>query len=178
MAEKITAARPYAQAVFELAQAHGDLKRWSEMLVLAVSVAADPALRRLIGHPRVHKTQLAELVLEICGDKLNDAGRNFIRLVVENGRLALLPEIAALYEANRAEAEGVLKVQVTSAFPLSSEEETRISAALKSRMKREISLSSVVDKRLLGGAVIRTGDRVIDGSVRSQLAKLAQTLAR
>lgn len=178
MADKITAARPYAQAVFELAQAHGDLKRWSEMLVLAVSVAGDDTLRKLIGHPRVHKAQLAKLVLEICGDSLSDAGQNFIRLVVENGRLGLLPEIAALYEANRAEAEGVLKVQVTSAFPLSSEEERKIAAALKSRMKREISLSSVVDKRLLGGAVIRTGDRVIDGSVRSQLAKLAQVLAR
>lgn len=178
MAEKITAARPYAQAVFELAQAQGDLKRWSEMLARAVSAVSDDTLRQLIGHPRVPGTKLVELMLAACGDGLNESGQNFIRLLIENGRLALLPEIALLYEVSRAEAEGVLKVQVTSAYPLSAEEERTIAAALKARMKREISLSSAVDKDLLGGAVIRSGDRVIDGSVRSRIAKLAQVLAR
>lgn len=177
MAEKITAARPYAQAIFELAQSQKDLQRWSEMLVLAVAVASDDTLRKLVGHPRVHKAQLAEVVLAACGDKLNATGQNFIRLLVENSRLSLLPEIAALYEASRAEAEGVLKVQVTSARPLSSAEEDKIAAALKARLQREIKLTATVDKSLLGGAVIRAGDRVIDGSVRGQLGKLAHALA-
>lgn len=177
MAEKITAARPYAQAVFELAQSQKELQRWSEMLALAVVVAGDDTLRKLVGHPRVHKDQLAELMLAACGDGLSPTGKNFIRLLVENSRLSLLPEIAALYEASRAEAEGVLKVQVTSAWPLSSAEEGKIAAALKARLQREIKLTATVDKSLLGGAVIRAGDRVIDGSVRGQLGKLAHALA-
>lgn len=178
MAEKITAARPYAQAVFELAQSQKDLQRWSDMLVLATGVAGDDALQKLIGHPRVHKAQLADVMLAACGDGLNGAGQNFIRLLVENSRLSLLPEIVALYETSRAEAEGVIKVQVTSAWPLSSEEERKIAAALKTRLQREIKLTATVDKSLLGGAVIRAGDRVIDGSVRGQLGKLAHALAR
>lgn len=176
MAETITAARPYAQAVFELAQSQKELQRWSEMLALAVAVAGDNTLRKLVGHPRVHKDQLAEVILEACGDSLSPTGQNFIRLLVENSRLSLLPEIAALYEASRAEAEGVLKVQVTSAWPLSSAEEGKITTALKARLQREIKLTATVDKSLLGGAVIRAGDRVIDGSVRGQLGKLAHAL--
>ncbi|MEW6353439.1 MAG: F0F1 ATP synthase subunit delta [Pseudomonadota bacterium] len=178
MAEKTTIARPYAQALFELASAQKDLKGWSEMLQFAAAVVSNEQLRALIGNPRVRPRQLTNLVLEVCGDKLNAAGRNFIKLLIENRRLNVLPEIAQLYEAQRAEAEGTLQAEVVSAYELSAEQQQKIASALQARLGRKISLSNSVDKGLLGGVIIRAGDRVIDGSARGQIARLASVLAR
>lgn len=182
MAEKTTLARPYAQAVFDLARAQGKdgagLKAWSEMLELAASVATDPQMQSLIGDPRIRKEQLVQLVLDVCGTKLDEAGQNFIKLLVENRRLDVLPEIRAHYEAQRAEAEGTLQAQVVSAFPLSAEQQSKIASALKARLGRSINVTASVDQSLLGGVIIRAGDMVIDGSARGQLANLATALTK
>lgn len=178
MAEKTTIARPYAQAVFALAQSRKELPRWSEMLQLAATVAADGRVGSLIGNPRVSKDDLTKLLLGICGDKLSKEAQNLIHVLVENDRLDVLTEIAGLYEVYRAEAERTVEAQVISAFPVNAAQQQQIIAGLKKRLGREVTLSCETDKDLLGGAIIRAGDLVIDGSVTGQLAKLQVALAR
>lgn len=173
MAEKQTLARPYAEAVFELAQARDALKPWSEMLAFVTAVAADESMQRLAADPRVDRARFRELFLDVCGKHLDDAGANFVRLLVENRRLNLLPEIVTQYETLKAEAEARVEATVTSAFALEPEQLKTLSEALKRKLGREVNLTAQVDKTLMGGIVIRAGDLVIDGSVRGRLADLA-----
>jgi len=176
MAEKSTIARPYAQAVFEQAAASRQLSQWSENLALASMVAQDSGMQGVIGNPRLSNTQLVDLFLGVCGDKFDDTAKNLVKLLVENGRLTVLPEIAALYEAYRAEAEKTVQAEVISAFPVTSAQQTNIRKALKKRLGREVELVCTTDNSLVGGAIIRAGDMVIDGSVTGQLDKLTHAL--
>jgi F-type H+-transporting ATPase subunit delta len=178
MAEKTTIARPYAQAIFDLAQGRKELPRWSDMLQLAATVAADERVAALFGNPRLDKTEVTQLFLDICGDKLSDQGQNLIRLLMENDRMDVLTEIAALYEVYRAEAERTVEAHVISAEAVSAAQQQQIIAMLKQRLGREVTLSCETDPSLVGGAIIRAGDLVIDGSVTGQLAKLQVALAR
>lgn len=176
MAEKSTIARPYAQAAFELAQEKGDLKIWSDMLELCAMIVRDERVSRLIGNPEVSKDALVELILNVAGDRLNTVGRNFIRVLANNGRLNVLSEIASLYEQHRADAECRVDAEVISAFPLSDAQQQALAAGLKKRLGREVRLTASTDESLIGGAIVRAGDLVIDGSVTGHLNKLAQTL--
>ena len=176
MAENSTIARPYAEAVFKLAKEEGNLKGWSEKLQLVSTVVADPEMGALIGNPKVSKEQLTKLILDICGDKLDASGKNLVTLLVENGRIGVTIEIAALYELSRAEAEGSVEAEATSAFPLTDEQQKAIIAALSRRLGRNVELVCKVDSSLLGGAIIRTGDLVIDGSAASRLTQLAKAM--
>lgn len=177
MAENITIARPYAQAIFSLAQEQGDLKGWSEMLQFAAAVAADEEMVAVIDSPRFDSGQLADLFIEIGGDKLNDAGKNMIRVLAENDRLSVLPEVAELFEAERAAVEGTIVAEVTSATALNDAQKQSIAEALKKRLGRDVTLECQIDESLLGGAIIRAGDVVIDGSVVGKLEKLTSALA-
>ncbi len=176
MAERTTIARPYAQAVFELARDAKGYKKWSEALAIAAQVAADPQVEEIIDSPRVTREQVVNLFLEVCGKALDQQSKNFIRLLAENHRLALLPEIAALYEIARSEAEGTVTAEVTSAAPLTDAQQQAIAAALSKRLERKVSLECKIDDSLLGGAVIRAGDLVIDGSVHGKLQRLGSRL--
>lgn len=178
MAEITTIARPYAQAVFKLASEQKALKRWSEMLGLAAAVASDPEMAKVIDSPRLTGEQVIDIFLAVCGDKLNDAGKNMVRVLADNGRLNLLPDIAALFEIERAQAEGTLEAEVVTAMELTESQKKELAAALKKRLGREISLNVKVDGSLLGGAIIRAGDMVIDGSAVSRLEKLGAELMR
>lgn len=178
MAEKVTIARPYAQAVFSTAKEQGDLKSWSAMLQCAAAVAADGEMAAVIANPRIGRDQLVSLFLDICGGNINDAGKNTIRLLAENGRLDVLPEIAALFEEMRAEAEAKVEAEVVSATALSESQKSAIAAALAKRLGREVSLVCTTDESLLGGAIIRSGDMVIDGSVVGKLEKMSNQLLR
>lgn len=177
MAEAISVARPYAVAAFDEARKLGDLKGWSDMLQAAAHAVAHPEVRALITSPRVLRSQLEGLMLALAGGQASAAGQNFIRLLVESQRLVLLPEIAAMFETMRAEAEKSVDVVVASAFELDETQKQKIAAAMKKRMGREIRLSCEVDRELLGGIVIRTGDKVMDGSARTHLSGLANALA-
>ncbi len=177
MAEKSTIARPYAQAVFRLAQEQNDLAKWSDALQTAAVIVGDPTMQALIRNPKVTKQQLISLIEELAGKHLDDLGQNLIRLLVENHRLLYLPEVAALYETYRKEAEHIVDAQVITAFPLDDEQQRRIADALKARLGRTVTLHQTVDESLLGGVIIRTEDQVIDGSVTAQLDKLARALA-
>lgn len=173
MAETKTLARPYAEAVFELARGRNELQAWSEMLAFIAAIAGDEHMTRLAHDPRVDRARFLDLFLGVCSERITDEGANFVRLLIENRRLDLLPEIRAQYDALQAEAEARVAAVVVSAFPLEAAQLKALEQGLKRRLGREVSLSAQVDPQLLGGAVIRAGDLVIDGSVRGRLADLA-----
>lgn len=177
MSQSITIARPYALAAFDEAQRLGDLSGWSEMLQSLGSAVQDKQVCALIASPHVPKAQLQNLMLTLGGEKLSSSQGNFIRILLENHRLVLLPEIATIFQTMRAEAEKIVDIGVTSAFELTENQKQKITTALKARMKREVRLICEVDSTLLGGVVIRAGDRVIDGSARTRLSELASALA-
>lgn len=181
MAERITVARPYAKAVFQLAYGQKRLPQWSEALRAAAGVVADPRVKALLGNPGISADQLVGLVTEIGGASLvpssaqglDEQAKNFIATLAANRRLGFLPEIAARYEQLRADAERTVDVTVTSAVELSTEQKTRYTDAMRKRLDREVRLHCELDPSLLGGAVVRADDLVIDGSVRAGLAQLA-----
>ena len=177
MAETITVARPYAQAAFNYATEQQALREWSDMLALLAMVAADPDMVRIIESPQLTETQLADLIIDVCGDRLTDKGANFVRVLADNRRLELLPDIAALFEIQRQEAEGTIKAELVSAYPATDEQQARIIESLRRRLGKDIELSCSTDAGLLGGAIIRAGDLVIDGSVRGKLERLGSALS-
>jgi F-type H+-transporting ATPase subunit delta len=178
MAENITIARPYAQAVFDLARDQKAFDQWSGMLELLSAVVTDPQLIPVIGNPRVSGDGLVTLIIDVCGDGLTEQGRSLVRVLAENRRLELLPEMRALYEAMRAEAEQLVQAEVVSAFPLTDEQKKGIAGALSRRLGRQVQLTCETDEALIGGAVIRAGDLVIDGSVAAHVNRLASALTR
>ena len=176
MAEKSTIARPYAQAAFSMAESQNNLKNWSDMLQLVAAVVSDDAMRELIGNPNIENDKVIEIIISICGDGLDQYGQNFVRILAENERLDVTSEIADLYEAKRAEAERTIEAVVTSAFPLSEAQQAQLVAALKKRLGRDVALVTKTDENIVGGAIVRAGDLVIDASVTGQLEQLANTL--
>jgi F-type H+-transporting ATPase subunit delta len=175
-ADATTIARPYAEAVFARADESAQLDPWSEMLNFLSAVVADPAVAPVIGNPLVDRQALTDLLLEIGGSHINEEGSNLVRLLVKNGRLALLPEIESLFETLKAEKQRTLNVQVTTAFALKPQQEKSIADTLKAKLGRDVTISSVKDPDLIGGVHIRAGDLVIDGTVRGKLQQLANEL--
>jgi F-type H+-transporting ATPase subunit delta len=171
MAERITTARPYAKAIFALARKGNTLAAMSTGLQRAASVVADPQVHPLLGNPHVTPAQLAGLVNDIAG--LDENGRNFVSLLAQNRRLGFLPEIAALFEQMKSEVENAVDVEVVAASQLTSEQEGRYAAALQKKLGRQVRLHTRVDGSLLGGAVLKAGDLVIDGSLKGRLDRLA-----
>ncbi len=178
MSEQSTLARPYAEAVFRLAKERNELGPWSKMLALAASVAADAQLIELATDPRLPRARFTQLFLDVCGRGLNKDGENLVRLLQDNRRIAVLPEIAHQFEQLKADAENRIDAEVLSAFDLDAAQLKSIAAALKKKLGREINLVSTVDKSLVGGVIIRAGDLVVDGSVRGRLRALASYLNR
>ena len=173
MAELTTIARPYAEAAFQLARDQNALPVWSQMLKLASSVIADPRIGETLDNPKLDAAAKESLLLSICGDGLNAEGRNFVRLLVEADRIALMPAIASLFETLKDEADGVAKATIESAFELSPEDLADLTIALERRFKRKVEATVVVNKELIGGARITVGDNVIDGTVQERLRAMA-----
>ncbi len=185
MADKHTIARPYARAAFELALAADRLGPWSDALNVAGSLIADGAAARFLATPALDDAQRLEFLtglIESAGgnngvlDGSDERGRNFLRLLIENDRVGVLPEIAKRFDDLKAKTENTVDVVVTSAVPLSAAQRDEIVAALRKRLGREIRLTTDTDESLIGGAVIRAGDVVIDGSLRARLSGLANAL--
>jgi F-type H+-transporting ATPase subunit delta len=176
MAERTTTARPYAKALFKVAQKGSTLGATSASLMRAAEVVTDPRVRALLGSPHVTAPQLAEFVTGITGAGLDEYGRNFIALLAQNRRLGFLPEIAALFERMKADAENAVDVEVISATALSPDQQGRYTAALQKKLGRSVRLHTKVDGTLLGGAVLKAGDLVIDGSIKGRLERLATDL--
>jgi len=178
MAEKSTIARPYAQAIFDLAASQNKLEAWSQLLGTAALVASDKDVQVLIGNPRIESSRVTTLFSEICATELGEQGKNVFALLAENGRLSVLPEISAQYEVYKAEAEKTVQAEVVSAYPVSDEQQAKIADALKARLGCDVTLECQIDKSLVGGAIIRAGDLVIEGTVIGQLEKLKHVLSQ
>ncbi len=172
-----TQARPYATAVFEMAQAESDLAAWSEMLHLLNLIVSDSQMQRLLNNPRLDSEFLADFVLDISAERLSETGRNFVRVLTDAGRLSLAPQIYQLFEQRRTESEGVVDVEVVSAYELEQDEQDKIAAAMAKRFSKKINISTRIDESLIGGAIIRAGDSVIDASVVGRLKQLGSNLA-
>jgi F-type H+-transporting ATPase subunit delta len=176
MSERLTIARPYAKAIFAIARKANALGPVATALGRAAEGVADARVKSLLGSPHVTPAQLAALVTDIAGPSLDETGRNFIALLAQNRRLGFLPEIAALFEQMKAEVENAVDVEVIASTALSSEQENRYSAALQKKLGRQVRLHTRIDESLLGGAVLRAGDLVIDGSIKGRLERLANEL--
>jgi F-type H+-transporting ATPase subunit delta len=176
MADKLTVARPYARAAFQEARGEDRLAQWSDSLKVAAQVVRDPRVENLLGNPHVTPEQLAQLLIAIAGPALGEHGANFVRTLAENRRLAYLPEISEQFEALKDEIQGVADVTVTSAATLDAAQQAKLSAALEKRLKRRVRLHAQVDPAIIGGAIVRAGDLVIDGSIATRLERIAYEL--
>ncbi|MFZ5722177.1 MAG: F0F1 ATP synthase subunit delta [Pseudomonadota bacterium] len=176
MAEITTIARPYAKAAFTHAREKNALAQWGNMLAFVSAVVADQRMAALLSRPQLTAAKQAEAVITACGDKLDDAGKNFVRQLCANRRVFALPAIRDQFDAMVAELQKLGDVTVTSAFPMNDAETAKLAASLKRRFAQDVRVSVEVDPALMGGVIVRFGDLVIDASVRGRLNKLASTL--
>ena len=176
MAEQITVARPYAEAVFTLAREQNALPVWAEMLRVAAAVASDRKMRAALDNPKLSAGDKEALFLSICADRLNADGRNFVRVLIRADRIGLLSDIRNLFADLKDSAEGLARAQITSAFPIDDRALDGLKAALERRFGKKIETTVSVDPQLIGGARIAVGDTVIDGSVQGELHALANHL--
>ncbi|TPG55566.1 F0F1 ATP synthase subunit delta [Ewingella americana] len=175
MSEFVTVARPYAKAAFDFAVEHQSLDRWQSMLAFTAQVTRNEQIEELLSGALAPET-MSQTFIAVCGEQLDDAGQNLIKVMAENGRLRVLPEVLQQFIELRASLEAIAEVEVTSATPLSEEQQAKIAAAMEKRLSRKVKLNCKIDKSVLAGVVIRAGDMVIDGSVRSRLERLADVL--
>ncbi len=176
MAELTTLARPYARAAFEAANEADSLNAWSNAMRLTAAVVSEPSVKAALSSPSLTGEEQASLVSDLCGDEITGQVQNFIKILAENKRISLMQEIVVLFEALKANQEKKVDVNVTTAFPLTDSIEDKLAKALKEKLQRDVILHSEIDKSLIGGAIVRAGDLVIDGSVRGKLAKLAESM--
>lgn len=176
MLQAQTLARPYAKALFELALQNNVFSLWSERLLLASEVVSDPQVVALVKDPRFSNAQLIALLMGIGGACFDIQTQAFFETLCKFKRILLLPEITLLYEAMRAQAERVVTVELLSAMPVEESYQRRFQEALKAKTQCEVVLHCETDEALLGGAIIRAGDWVIDGSLRGRLSKLRDAI--
>ena len=176
MAEPSTVARPYAEAAFRLADAGNALAKWSEMLAALAAVSQDQRVQRSVADPKLSDAQVAGLFISILSGRLTGEAENFLRVLTENKRLELLPEIRAQFEALKNEREGVVEAEVHSAFDLTEAQIADLVQRLEQRTGRKVRTRAYLDQGLIGGVKVVLGDKVIDGSVRAQLGALEAAL--
>jgi len=178
MADATTIAIPYARAVFQIAESEGRLDEWAEQLALLAEIAANPEMAAVLGNPAITRDDVAALVSDIAGDALSDKAKNLVTVLSENDRIPVLPELADQFNELKTRAENRIEAEVVSAKKLNAEQRKSIEQGLKRRFGKDVELIEKVDKSLIGGAVIRAGDLVIDGSVKGKLAKLETVVTR
>jgi F-type H+-transporting ATPase subunit delta len=176
MSELATLARPYAEAVFKRAKETESSTEWSDNLEFLAIAMTDQELAAAADNPRIEQDRFSDLLLDICKGHISKEGENFVRLLIENGRLSLVSHIRDIYEAYRAEDEGYIEADVKSAFPLSKANQNALAKTLEKHLNREVHLHVEQDKSLIGGVLIRAGNTVIDASVSGQLQKLSKKL--
>ena len=176
MSELATLARPYAAAVFKRAKETHATAKWSQSLAFMSAVLMNKDISVVVDNPKVNKQRLLELMLDICQDHINDENENFLKLLIHNNRLNLLTPIAKLFEAYKAEDEGYIDVEVISAYSLSKEAKHDLTTTLEKTLGKKTHMNVTVDKSLIGGVLVRAGDKVIDGSIRGRLQQLAKRL--
>jgi len=176
MAELAALARPYAEAVFLMADEQGRIDQWSDMLDFLKQVTTDKLLKTILNNPKVSSAALEGAMLDICEGQMDTEGLNLIKLLIQNNRLQLATEIAEQYEVKKAEKCGLLDVTVTSAFPMSDSDVASLQVSLSGSFGKKVKISVEEDSSLIGGIIIRAGDKVIDGSLSGQIQQLAKQL--
>ena len=178
MAEISTLARPYAKAVFELAQASQSYAAWSKQLVAIAEAVAVPAVAKAIHAPSVSKGDIAGALVEMLKGTLGAQGISLVKLLAENGRLEVAASLASQYETLRAEAETRVAVEITTAAPVADAQKNALSAAVTKKLNRAVDIAWAIDESLITGARIKAGDLVIDGSASGELERLKAVLMR
>lgn len=176
MADAHTIARPYAEAVFELAEEHGTFQDWEDTLALLAAISSDERMEKLLTNPRVPQERKEQMFREVAGDRLGTEAGRLLDTLFANDRVAVLPEIHEIYQDRRRSAEGEVHAVITAAQALSAEQEQAIADRLEKRLGQKVTVESQVDESLMAGLVIRAGDLVIDGSVRGGLEQLRNQL--
>lgn len=176
MSELATLARPYATAAFKRAQETGTAKEWGDSLKFLAAVVQDPQIQQAASNPKADKSKFTRDLLDLCSGQLADEAQNFVRLLVTNRRLNLIGLISEQYDQFRADQEGYVDAEVLTAYPLDDEEINQITQVLQQTFGKQPHLNIKVDQDLIGGVVIRAGDRVIDASIRGQIQRLAKRL--
>lgn len=176
MAELSTLARPYARAAFQFALSNDQLPEWHQQLSLLSAVFQNEKVRESIEPPALSADQQADIIIDVCGDELNESVGNFVKLLAQNKRLPLLPGIVRHFAQLKTEHEQAVDVELTTAIALDSEAEEKLAASLATKLARKINIHTRIDPTLLGGAVLKYGDMVIDGSVRGRLDKLSRAI--
>jgi F-type H+-transporting ATPase subunit delta len=176
MSELATLARPYAAAVFKRAKETQSTAKWSQSLAFMSAVLKNEDISVVIDNPKVSKQRLSALMLDICQEHVNLENENFLKLLILNNRLGLLPSIAELFEAYKADDEGYVEVEVSSAYALSKDAKQNVTTTLEKTLGKKIHMNVTVDKSLIGGVLVRAGDKVIDGSIRGRLQHMQKAL--
>ncbi|MGH1426922.1 MAG: F0F1 ATP synthase subunit delta [Arenicella sp.] len=177
MADNASIARPYAKAVFDLATESSNQDDWSLVLESLANIAQDEEFGKAVNSPQVKPEQLEELILGVLGKKLPEGGDNFVKLLTQNGRLESLPDVQQQYALLLAESRKSIEAEVLTARPLSADQKSSLTDALQSRLGVSVALVETVDESLIGGAIVKAGDLVIDGSARGRVEKLAIALS-
>ena len=178
MADNASTARPYAKALFELAQEASSFDAWSDAVAKISAITSDDDFSALISDPRVDRTRVAELLIDLSQDVLPDGGANFVNLLVQNDRLEAMADIEQQYAELVAKAQASVNAEVITAIALSDSQKASLEAALQQRLGLKVSLHESVDATLIGGAVVKAGDLVIDGSAKGRIEKLTSALMR
>lgn len=176
MADNASIARPYAKAVFDLANEAGQQDNWSTALEALAAIAQDDDFLQVVVSPQVKPDELEKMVVDIMGDNLPEGGHNFVKLLAQNDRLEALPDVQQQYALLLAESRKLVEAEVLTARPLSAEQKTKLTEALQVRLGVTVSISETVDESLIGGAIVKAGDLVIDGSAKGRVEKLAIAL--
>ena len=176
MSELATLARPYAAAVFKRAKETNATVNWSQSLAFMSAVLKNEDISVVIDNPKVNKERLSALMLDICQEHVNEENANFLKLLIHNNRLTILPTITKLFEAYKAEDEGYIEVEVMTAYALSKEAKNSFTETLEKTLGKKILMNVAVDKSLIGGVLVRAGDRVIDGSIKGRLQHMKKAL--
>jgi F-type H+-transporting ATPase subunit delta len=176
MIELATLARPYATAVFKISKETAATDKWSEQLAFMSAVISCKEFSVLVDNPKIKKESLLGLILDICQGNADKEGVNFLKLLLQNNKLALLPEIAKQFEELKASDEGYVDVEVLTAFAFAKEAQQKFAVTLEKTLGKKVHMNVAVDKSLIGGVLVRAGDRVIDGSIRGQLQNLRKAL--
>lgn len=171
-------ARPYAKALFQLAREQSTLPAWSQALAQLAGVVSDNSVGSLLSHPRVDRSELVEALAPVMGKDLGDLPTNFLSVLAEQRRLEAIPEIKAQFDALRAEAERVVAVDITTAETVDADRQRAFAESIAKRLDRQVAIEWSTDARLIGGAVIRAEDMVIDGSVRGELEQLQKQIGQ
>ncbi len=178
MADNASTARPYAKALFELAQESASFDGWSDAMAKISAIVGDEAFSGLVNDPRIEGARIADLLIELSQDVLPTGGANFINLLVQNDRLEAVHDIEQQFSEMVAKAQASVNAEVITAMALSETQKASLETALEQRLGLKVSLQETVDPSLVGGAIVKAGDLVIDGSAKGRIEKLTSALMR